>query len=268
MSAQTKQDIKTWFHTVVDQFVGKNIRQYRTKVLVQCHGLSGAYGIQLDIKPFKGKVVMTEPYLVIKEDLKTFAILDRLGIDQMPDVGDTVTITPYARRDFSGRFGYEPKTETYGGVAMSVYQMGGHHTNLPLQDSALSNQYLRDLVRQINNLPAPDGFRNLAQLLADANATDFVLEQAVPVPKGNPAICCQVNTAKHRGHLRIEIDLGSDSYTVSIGAQPEDIITKKTWVLFDDLGQVLLDLIDDGQWQIARVVVESHGGRRSTRLAA
>ena len=84
-------------------------------------------------------------------------------------------MTPYFRRDFQGerldkpqRLGVEP-VNGEPRLTEVVIVIGGQRLALPLP--TVQCQFLTDMKGQLETLLAPDGFRTIANLLADAQAT-------------------------------------------------------------------------------------------------
>jgi len=81
-----------------------------------------------------------------------------------------------------------------------------------------------------------------------------------------PAIGFTVSTAKFAGQVTVLYDRGLDTYSVELHCNGE-LVKRCNEVYFDDLGQVLADLIDDGSWQQIAVEVVSVKKTRQRKAA-
>jgi hypothetical protein len=112
------------------------------------------------------------------------------------------------------------------------------------------------LIEQLEELPAPDGFRRITHLLVDAGARDFSWVDPEPrdIIRTPPAISFTVSTAKFQGRVRVLHERGLDLHAVELSRDGE-LVERVDRVYFDDLGEVLERLIDDGSWRQIRVNV-------------
>ena len=124
---------------------------------------------------------------------------------------------------------------------------------------------LQQLIEQLETLPAPDGYRRITHLLVDAGACDFTWVD--PLPKDiiatPPAISFNVVTAKFQGRVTVLYERGDDLYAVELHRDGE-LVERVDEVFFDDLGNTLERLIDDGSWRQIRVSTVQKPARRST----
>ena len=125
-------------------------------------------------------------------------------------------------------------------------------------------QELQDLVDQLEQLPAPDGFRRITHLLVDAGARDFTCVNPLPgdIIRTPPAIGFTVATAKFQGQVTVLYERGLDLYAVELRREG-DLVERVDTLCFDSLGDTLERLIDDGSWRRIQVVTLS--GRTPTR---
>lgn len=223
-----------------------------------------AFGFCSDPQPFTGKVVFINEVFILVKRAKTrneFVIVDTTYVDVMPELNDQVEITPYARHDFNGKRIDEPEKEIQtlaDGTQYTVTKMvlGGKTTTLPLPISKeqLQSPELLALIEQLENLPAPDGFRLISHLLVDAGASDFTINDPDTLNTDTPpSISFSVSNQKFQGKIAIVYDRGSDTYSLwlypATGNQPTEIDN----VYFDELGIRLAEAIDDFTWQVIRV---------------
>lgn len=221
---------------------------------------TSSLGFYIDPKPFQGKVIATtDDAIVIKVARTEFAVLDRSLATEAPDEGAMVEVTPYARRRFDGRRVDTPEEGTRcmadgHAYATRTIVLGGSPVKLPVP--APRCPALAMLVEQFEKLPAPDGFRRITHLLVDAGACDF--ETVDPTPGNSvrmpPAICFTVNSAKFQGRVTVLYDRGLDLYAIEL-RRDNELVDRTDDVSFDDLGDALEHLIDDGRWRRIHVHV-------------
>lgn len=278
-----KTTIKQSLSELIQPLVPKNCRRYHYRF---CELLpqTNAWGFQIDPQPFKGKVTLIHnDFILIQEEgsKNKFVIVDRAYLDNLPELGAKVEVIPYARRHFNGQRIDEPEKEVRtlaDGTAYTVTKMllGGTTTELPLPvpKEQIQCPELLALVEQLEQLPAPDGFRCISHLLVDAGAKDFTLNdpKASDIKKSPPSISFRVANAKFIGEVTIGYDRGADTYFIQIRPtkliSPADCVAMEdsslakttanesmeiTDVYFDELGLRLAELIDDGAWQVIKV---------------
>jgi len=251
------QAIRAQMPTLVRGHGPSNVRSFKFNIFDGQPKVS-ALGFHVDPKPFEGKVVATtDEAIVVKTGRAEFAVLDKALVTDVPDEGDKVQVAPYARRRFDGLRADTPEESTEftaGGQAYTVKRLilGSAPAKLPIAEPQCPE--LQELVRQLEQLPAPDGFRRITHLLVDAGARDFTVVDPSP---GNiiatpPAIGFSVASAKFQGRATVLYERGLDTYAVELHRDGE-LVERVDEVFFDILGQVLERLIDDGSWRLIRV---------------
>ncbi|AZS51042.1 GTPase [Entomomonas moraniae] len=221
-------------------------------------------GFCSDPQPFTGKVVfLNEVFILVKrsQTRNQFVIVDVAYVDVMPKLNDQVEITPYARHDFNGRRVDEPEKEIQtlpDGTQYTVTKMmlGGKSITLPLPISKeqLQSPELLALIEQLENIPAPDGFRLISHLLVDAGTTDFTINDAGTLNTDTPpGIGFTVSNQKFKGKVAIVYDRGSDTYSLRLYPATDNQPTEVDNIYFDELGLRLAEAIDDFAWQVIRV---------------
>src|SRR3546814_16258083 len=123
---------------------------------------------------------------------------------------------------------------------------------------------LGQLIQQLEEMPAPDGFRRITHMLVDAGARDFTCVDPTPskIIETPPAISFTVSTAKFQGRVTILYDRAGDTYVVALNHDGE-LVDRHAGVYFDLLGEVLARIIADGGWR--RVSVGVKGARNPRR---
>ncbi|MDR1934712.1 MAG: SdiA-regulated domain-containing protein [Candidatus Accumulibacter sp.] len=215
-------------------------------------------GFFVDPQPFEGQVVArTDEAIVVKTGRARFAVLDRTLVTEIPDDGAKVQVEPYARRRFDGLRADTPEefteyTSDGQPYTMQRYILGSAPAKLPIPEPRCPE--LRELIGQLENLPAPDGYRRVTHLLVDAGARDFSCVDPLPedILATPPAIAFTVATAKFEGRVSVLYDRGMDLFAVELSRDGE-IVERVPDVGFDELGTVLEQLIDDGRWRRIRV---------------
>lgn len=223
-----------------------------------------AFGFCSDPQPFSGKVVfVNEVYILVKRanTRNQFVIVDAAYVDVMPKPNDQVEVIPYARHDFNSKRVDEPEKEIQtlpDGTQYTVTKMmlGGNAITLPLPvtKEQLQSPELLALIEQLENLPAPDGFRLISHLLVDAGTTDFTINDDGTLNTDTPPdIGFTVSNQKFKGKVVIVYDRGSDTYSLRLYPATDNQPTEVDNIYFDELGLRLAEAIDDFAWQVIRV---------------
>ncbi len=251
------QAIRAQMPTLVRGHVPSNVRSFKFNIFDGQPKVS-TLGFHIDPKPFEGKVIATtDDAIVVKTGRAEFAVLDRALVTAVPDEGAKVQVEPYARRRFDGLRADTPEEETAftaDGKPYTVqrFVLGSAPAKLPIPVPRCPE--LQELIQQMEQLPAPDGFRRITHLLVDAGARDFTWVD--PLPKDiiatPPAIGVTVATAKFQGRVTVSYERGLDLYAVELHRDGE-LVDRVDEVFFDSLGGTLERLIDDGNWRRIRV---------------
>ena len=111
--------------------------------------------------------------IVVKIGRAEFAVLDRALVTEVPDEGAKVQVQPYARRRFDGLRADTPEERTEYAAdgtpyTVQTHVLGSAPAKLPLPQPRCPE--LQELINQLEQLPAPDGFRHITHLLVDAGA--------------------------------------------------------------------------------------------------
>ena len=251
------QAIRAQMPTLVRGHVPSNVRSFKFNIFDGQPKVS-TLGFHIDPKPFEGKVIATtDEAIVVKTGRAEFAVLDRTLVTEVPDEGAKVQVEPYARRRFDGLRADTPEESTEftaGGQAYTVkrFILGSAPAKLPIAEPQCPE--LQELIHQLEQLPAPDGFRRITHLLVDAGARDFTVVDPSPsnIIATPPAIGFTVASAKFQGRVTVLYERGLDTYAVELHREGE-LVERVDEVFFDTLGQTLERLIDDGTWRLIRV---------------
>jgi len=260
--------IRAQLPALVSGFIPRNARKFKYSIY-DGRPRESALGFHVDPKPFEGKVIAkTEDAIVIQNGRAEFAVLDRSLTTEVPDEGVKVLVTPYIRKRFDGERADTPEVETAynsDGTPYTIKRMilGSAPAKLPIPEPRCPE--LRDLIQQLQELPAPDGFRRITHMLVDAGAGDFTWVDPLPadIIRTPPEISFTVATAKFEGRVSILYDRGGDVYVIEL-KRGDETVERVEQVYFDDLGRTLERLIDDGNWRLIQVEILANS-RRQTR---
>ncbi|MCD9026809.1 GTPase [Luteimonas sp. BDR2-5] len=262
-----RETLRALLPSLVADHLPRNVGNIHYRVY-DGHAHISPIGLHIDPQPFQGTVIAkTDEALIIKTGRISFAAVDRHLATEDPEPGTKVQVVPYARRDFSGERIDKPIEETQHmedgrSYTVSTVVLGRRMIKLPLPEARCPE--LADLIHQVEELPAPDGFRTIANMLADANARDF--SSVDPAPAGiidtPPAIIFHVSTVKYAGQAAIVYDRGLDLYVVEL-RRDGDVHRRVDQIDFTSLAATLEDLIDDGSWRRIQVVELGRKAKRT-----
>lgn len=251
------QAIRAQMPVLVAGHVPRNIRRFKFSIFDGQPKVS-VLGFDIDPKPFEGKVIAdTGEAIVVKTGRAEFAVLDRELVTEVPDEGTKVQIQPYARRRFDGLRADTPEERTEHAAdgtpfTVQTHILGSAPAKLPLPQPRCPE--LQELINQLEQLLAPDGFRHITHLLVDAGARDFSVVDPLPddIIKTPPAISFTVATVKFQGRVTVLYDRADDLYVIEL-KRDGVLVERIDQVFFDSLGEMLEHLIDDGSWRHIRV---------------
>jgi len=260
--------IKPMMPSLVAGHVPRNVRSFKYRVF-DGQPQATALGFTVDPQPFDGKVIaVTDEAIVVKLKPSEFAVLDPALVSAVPTEGTRVHVQPYARRRFDGLRADTPeeRTEvTADGIPYTVktHILGSAPARLPIPEPRCVE--LGQLIGQLEDMPAPDGFRRITHMLVDAGARDFTWVDPTParIIETPPSISFMVSSAKFDGRVTILYDRANDTYVVELRRDGEPV-ERHDEVYFDMLGEVLERLIDDGRWRL--IDVQTISTRTSRRI--
>lgn len=264
-----RSSIRAQMPALVAGHLARNIHKFAFSCFDDQPAIS-ALGFPVDPQPFVGKVIaLTAEAIVIKTGRAEFAVLDRQLATQVPEEGVKVSVEPYARHRFDGQRADTPNEETHFTADGQPYLvksivLGTAPAKLPIAEPQCPE--LRELVQQLEQLPAPDRHRCITHMLVDAHARDFEVVDPAPedIIRTPPAIRFNVSSEKFTGSVAVIYDRGMDAYVIESQRDGESVDRIET-IYFDDLGHALEQLIDDGQWRRIRVDVIAPTARRAAR---
>ncbi|WJV25660.1 MULTISPECIES: GTPase [Pseudomonas] len=245
--------IRSQMPALVSGHVPRNARSFTFAIYDGLPQLS-MLGFRLDPKPFEGKVIASnDEAIVVKTGRTTFAVLNRDLVTEQPTEGSKVRVTPYARYRFDGQRADTPEEKVdYASdgtpYVIKTHVLGSAVAKLPVPKPECYE--LAALIEQLEQMPAPDGFRSISHLLVDAKAKNFSLVDPQPedILRTPPAINFDVETTKFTGQVSVLYDRGMDVYVIELRRNGE-LLQRLDEVYFDCLGDTLQRLIDDGRWR-------------------
>lgn len=245
--------IESQISSLVRPHVPRNVRSFKYRIFDGLP-LPSMLGFCIDPDPFDGKVVATtDEAIVIKLKPSEFAVLDRDLVTTVPKDGAKVHVEPYARRRFDGLRADTPEVRTdYTSdgqpYTVKTHILGSAPAKLPIPEPQCPE--LRDLIQQLEELPAPDRFRKITHMLVDAGAKDFTWVDPLPskIIETPPAVSFSVATTKFEGRVTVLYDRAGDVYVIEL-RQGDQLVERIDEVYFDSLGDVLERQLDDGRWR-------------------
>lgn len=263
-----KEIARDWVKTVVGAHVGKNIRSYKFTTYLGEVGHNALGGVSY-LQPAEGKVVeQSEDFTLIKTGPATFCIVKTPLLSEPVAIGDKVNLKFYQLRRFDGTAADGSDDPSHSGSR--TIMLTGVQTYFPVKwegrylginerlagaYTEIQNPYLRDMLTQMEELRVDGGLRRVVNVLIDAGAKDLAFvdppeEQSAIVA---PGITCTVDTEKFKGPVMIGYDRCSDTYFIGLGVTGQDGAGRREDVHFDELGDRLIDAIDDRAWLKAKV---------------
>lgn len=264
-----KEKAREWVRSVVGQFLPKNSVRFSIGFYNGEATHHPVFGFVVDPTPVEGRVIaINDDWTLLKIARTQFFVFANTLLSVPVELNQSVRITPYARRRFDGK---RIDTPDDCGNGVAIVKLGGHGCHVPVNKEALVCDFLRDMVNQVEQLPAGDGMRTLAHVLVDAGAHFADVEYIDPnyqdVIATPPTLRVRVRTLKHDGYLEIVYDRGMDYYHVNLLDLRRIQILSLKDIDFTSLAETVIDLVDDGRWRIAQVeIIDSpklHGKRVS-----
>jgi len=133
--------------------------------------------------------------------------------------------------------------------------------------TAIQNPYLRDMITQMEREKVDGGMRCTVNVLVDAGATnltftDPVEEESVTTP---PGMTAQIANSKFTGSVFVGYDRGADTYFIDLTAGEGSEARRIDDVHFNELGERLIEAIDDREWLKAKVVITKKAPKKKAQ---
>lgn len=277
-----KDQAIAWVRSVAGNHLPHTARNYRVATylgLTEHNALGGIATLQ----PTEGKIVdANDVFTLLKESGSRFVVVHNGLLSQPVSVGDKVRMSFYQLRRFDGSLANGSEDAAVGGIrsialtgAKSIFPVkwegryiASENEKFAASFTEIGNPYLRDLITQMEGIPVNDGTRRVVNILIDAGATELRFNDPPEEDSATnpPAIRCKVKTEKHDGLVEIAYDRANDTYTIKLtptAGEPQIL----DWVHFDELGNQLIDGIDDGNWRKAKVTVTKPAPKARTVAA-
>lgn len=291
------QQGRDWLRSVVGDHVGKNIRRFTSSTYTGEQRINQLGGVTY-LSPIEGKVVAAgDLFTLVKTGPNAFCTILTSLLDKSVHIGDKVAARFYNLRRFDGSLADGSEDAAHEGCRS--FALTGAATLFPVKwdgrylginerfadaFTEIRNRYLRDMLTQMEDFPINGGLRRVVNVLVDANARDltFVDPADAEVVETPPAVRVSVVTKKFVGQVEVFYDRGIDYYGIRLtpmvapaaaDTAPPSLnsagdATVIDNISFDELGEVLLDLIDDGTWCLARVTVLKAAPKAKATAAA
>lgn len=248
-----KSSAKEFLHSCIHALVPSNARRYTALVLNGEPSHNALLGSVQDPSPQSGTVmVMDDDWVVVKKARTDFVVVAKELLPFTPAVGDKVTITPYARRQFDGRRLDEPEVTNRDGVTIRSIKIGNSISDMPIDKDSLVCPQLAEMIHQVERLPAGDGIRTLAQVLIDAGAYKEPVQYVDPTPANiistPPSLTFNLDTGKQQGALTISYNRGKDYYDITTTDINGRVMERLEDVDFTSLAGAVVALVDQPDW--------------------
>lgn len=269
---KTKDTARSWLASVAQQHLPSNARRYKFSVYCGQQNLGSFISLPFDLSPAEGKVVdMSDEWLLVKTGRNDFFIADIELLTQVPNLGDSVIIEPWARRGFDGLRLDAPRDTGRGGMSFII---GETRSRFPNKDGLQCPQ-LGEMLNQLEEMtmPAPDGIRTVAQVLIDAGACDHAVEYSDPAPEDIITSPPRVTVTLDASHIQdgpvslsVIYDRAMDMYQVETRAASGQSARQEN-VTFNMLPDVIGRIAADPDWRKAKVTVTKKAPKALSKAA-
>ena len=265
-----KDQARNWIKTVVGSHLGRNIRTFKfvTYTGETSHNQLGGVSY---LMPAEGKVVeQGEDFTLIKTGPGSFTIVVSKLLSEPVALEDKVTVNFYKLRRFDGTAADGTDDSSVDGCR--TVMLTGVETRFPVtwegrylgineryaaSYTVIQNPYLRDMITQMERETVDGGLRHTVNVLVDAGATnltftDPVEEESATTP---PGMSMQISSSKFTGKVFVGYDRGADTYFIDLAAGEGGETHRIDDVHFNELGERLIEAIDDREWLKAKVVI-------------
>ena len=275
-----KDQARIWIKSVVANHLGRNIRTFKfvTYTGETSHNQLGGVSYLL---PAEGKVVeQGEEFTLIKTGPGSFNIIVSKLLSEPVALEDKVAVTFYKLRRFDGTAADGSDDPSVDGCR--TVMITGVETRFPVtwegrylginerhaaSYTVIQNPYLRDMIEQMEREKVDGGLRHTVNVLVDAGATnltftDPVEEESVATP---PGMTVQIANSKFTGSLFVGYDRGADTYFVDLTEGEGGGVRRIEDIHFNELGNCLIEAIDDREWLKAKVVITKKAPKKKAQ---
>lgn len=259
-------------------------RRVSFKIYVKEPQVNSLGGINF-YSPIEGKVVdQSDGFTTVKVSMSEYTVVQTDLLNQPVEVDSKIALSFYKLRRFDGSAADGSEDAAIGGCR--TISLTGAKTFFPVnwegrylginekfEDAyqVIQNPYLRTMIQQMEGMPMADGLRCPVNVLTDANPKDLTFVDPTEADSAlvAPGLRVHVATQKFVGDVSVEYDRGSDTYRVILEADHDGERTVVDNVHFNEVGQCLLECIDDGLWQKAKVtLIKAAPKKRKAAVAA
>lgn len=278
-----KDTAKTWLQTILRNHLASNARKYTWACYFGDTQHNHLGGINY-LSNQEGKVVdANDQFTLVKTKPTSFVVVLTSLLNQPVNFGDKIGLSFYKLKRFDGTAADGQEDPSDNGVRH--ISLTGAKTYFPVKWEGrylginerfaesyqqIRNPYLQDLIRQMEDMPVNGGLRRVVNVLIDANPSELSFNDPLEEDSAvdAPAIRLRVNSDKHRGQVEISYDRCMDTYRIKLtpddGGQPLEMEN----VHFNQLGELLIEGIDDGEWVKAKVTMIKAAPKKRTAAAA
>jgi hypothetical protein len=225
-------------------FVPSNVRKYSWQ-RIAFGGIVNGLGFRGDAHPVTGTIVHSDAdLLILKIKPSEYAVIDPALLPHgfTPTLGQCVTITPYGRKsldDFKRLDAFRPN-----GDGTQTMLVGVTRTSIPNKPQ---KGYLCNLAQQLEALKMPDGYRTVANALADWHAKDFEWIDDDSILDFR--LKFHVTSPKYVGDVTIKYNRVPDDYTVILNNRTLCETAHFFGIYFDQMSAILSDIAgDEDSW--------------------
>lgn len=275
-----KDQARNWIQTVVGNHLGRNIRSFKFVAYTGQTGHNQLGGVSY-LMPAEGKVVeQGEDFTLIKTGPASFTIVVSKLLSEPVALEDKVTVTFYKLRRFDGTAADGSDDSSVDGIR--TVMLTGAETRFPVtwegrylgineryaaSYTVIQNPYLRDMITQMERETVDGGLRHTVNVLVDAGATnltftDPVEEESVATP---PGMTVQIANSKFTGSVFVGYDRGADTYFIDLTAREGGETRRIDDVHFNEMGERLIEAIDDREWLKAKVVITKKAPKKKAQ---
>ncbi len=250
------------------QSLAKNVKQYFVRSYEGGQATS-SFGFPIDFGDAVGRIVAhADGYIGIKTSPNRFCVIPTTLCSVIPNVGDDVAVSFYKAMRFDGKrvsgvddgdgSRYCLGNSTQFPVTWTPDPEVGRYERDPYgaeSKTQISNPYLIDMVRQLEEIKCHDG-RLLVSVLRDAYVEGLAFKDPSFDQSWNPDRtlwpAIEMRARNHAGdqfNFAIRYNRGNDTYSIDSGGDSFDNVH------FDELVDVICPILDDDSWRMAKVTI-------------
>lgn len=268
----TKQEATKWAQEKAHPFVGKNCRRFFAGAYT---GEAGESALGFPALPgnFEGTVVLIEDGMVLlKESTNKFKAIPVHLLTEQVDVGDKAAFVFYKATRFDGSAADGSDDPAVNGI--KTFSLGFQKTYIPVRfdrnhrDKAritkdkdadlphIQNPYLIDMIEQMEEMRVDGGLRNVANIIKDAGATNIRFVDPLEEESADtaPALVLDMDNKVCQATVTVLYRRVPDCYEIQLQKDGE-VVAVTQEIFFDQLGSVLIDMIDDGAWKMVKTTI-------------